>query len=32
MLAAVENPPAELAEAMEYDGVIPVTMSILVAS
>lgn len=32
MLAAVQNPPAELTEAMQYDGVIPETMSILVES
>jgi hypothetical protein len=32
MLAAVQNPPVELAQAMEYDGLIPETMSILVES
>ena len=32
MLAAVQNPPAELAAAMEYDGLVPETMTIVVAS
>jgi hypothetical protein len=32
LLAVLANPPAELAEAMQYDGVLPETMSILVAS
>lgn len=32
MLAAVQNPPAELADAMDHDGVLPETISILVAS
>jgi hypothetical protein len=32
MLAALANPPAELAEAMQYDGVLPETITILVES
>lgn len=31
-MAALESPPSELAEAMEYDGVLPETLSILVES
>ena len=31
-LAALANPPAELAEAMQYDGVLPETITILVES
>ena len=32
LVAAMENPSDELAEAMEYDTVLPETMAILVAS
>jgi hypothetical protein len=32
LLAALANPPAELAAAMQYDGVLPETLSILVVS
>lgn len=32
MLAAVASPPAELAEAMQHDGVLPETLTILVES
>jgi hypothetical protein len=32
LLAAVQNPPVELADAMDHDGVLPETISILVAS
>jgi hypothetical protein len=32
LMAALASPPPELAEAMEYDGVLPETLSILVES
>lgn len=32
MMAALESPSTELADAMEYDGVLPETISILVES
>lgn len=32
MMEALANPSPEFAEAMEYDGVLPETMSILVQS
>jgi len=32
LMAALANPPAEFAAAMQYDGVIPETITILVAS
>lgn len=32
LTAALENPPAELVDAMEDDGVLPETLSILVES
>ena len=32
MLGALANPPAELAEAMQYDGLLPDTLTILVES
>lgn len=32
LMEALASPPPELAEAMEYDGVLPETLSILVAS
>lgn len=32
MMAALASPPAELVDAMEHDGVLPETLSILVES
>ena len=32
LMAALANPPAELAAAMQYDGVVPESITILVAS
>jgi hypothetical protein len=32
LMAALESPPAELSDAMEHDGVLPETLSILTES